>query len=121
MNFSDTLIYSLIVTLFGMTLVFIVLVLLQYMLKLLEVVFYRKKKDNITSNQVVEADVSEPVPNISSGETVEEEELIAVITAAVVSCLGGKSNIVVRSIRRVNDITPVWAKAGRNDQMASRL
>jgi sodium pump decarboxylase gamma subunit len=121
MSFLDTLIYSLIVTLFGMVMVFIVLVMLQYILKLLEVVFYRKKKDNMTANQIVEADASEPVSNISAGETVEEEELIAVITAAVASCLGGKSKIVVRSIRRVNDITPVWARAGRNDQMASRF
>lgn len=116
-------VYGLIVTLLGMGIVFTVLVLLQYILKLMEILFYRNKNKQEAVKQVVEAKapaVAEPEP----AETVEDEEsdeLIAVITAAVVSSLGGRSNIVVRSIRRVNDMTPAWARTGRNEQMASRF
>lgn len=123
-SFSDTLIYALIVTLFGMGIVFIVLVLLQYILKTMKVIFYRDgKKQDKTAPAAVEEKVVEAVKteNIEEAETADDEELVAVITAAIASSLGRNSNIVVRSIRRVNDMTPVWGKAGRSEQMANRF
>lgn len=116
-------IYGLIVTLLGMGIVFVVLVLLQYILKLMEVIFYREKDSKKVVSQVIEAEAS-AAPKLeldAAVETIDEEELAAVITAAITSCLGRRSNIVVRNIRRVNDITPAWAKTGRNEQMASRF
>lgn len=124
-SFSDTLIYALIVTLFGMGIVFIVLVLLQYILKSMEVIFGRDKGAGKAAKQPVKEEA--PAPKAVEAapeeavETVDDEELVAVITAAVVSCLGGRSSIVVRNIRRVNDTAPVWAKTGRSEQMASRF
>lgn len=51
----------------------------------------------------------------------DDGELVAVISAAIAASLGSQSKIVVRNIRRVYDPTPVWAKTGRTDVMASRF
>lgn len=126
-NFGDTFIYGLIVTLFGMGIVFLVLILLQYMLKAMEVVFHKEKKASPKVAQVSAVKAAEaPVPQAAAEEAVHEEaaddgELMAVITAAVISCLGGNSNIVVRNIRRVEDYTPVWGKVSRTEQMSTRF
>jgi len=120
-SFASTLIYSLIVTLFGMGIVFIVLVVLQYILEGMRIIFYRDKKVKKAAPQAEEVQVPAVSAAAPAVEAAEDEELIAVISAAIAASLGGKSNIVVRNIRRVNDMTPVWAKAGRNEQMSSRF
>lgn len=51
----------------------------------------------------------------------ESLDLVAVITAAITALLEGKSNIVVKSIRRIPDNTPIWAMTGRQQQMSGRL
>lgn len=121
-NFNDTFLYTLIVTLFGMGIVFIVLILLQYILKAMKV-FNREKQEGpkvtaVTEERVVAEAVA---PSLNAVEVQEDEELVAVITAAVIACLGGNSSIVVRKIRRVEDITPAWGKASRTEQMAGRF
>ena len=121
-NFSDTFIYSLIVTLFGMGIVFLVLILLQYMLKAMEIIFHKEKKavpETAQVSVVKPAETYEPQVNVA--EEASDDQLVAVITAAVISCLGGNSNIVVRNIRRVEDLTPAWGKASRTEQMAARF
>lgn len=121
-NFGDTFVYSLIVTLFGMGIVFIVLVLLQYMLKAMEIVFHKEKKAVPGVVQVSEAKPAETdVPQVNTAEETMDDQLTAVITAAVISCLGRNSNIIVRNIRRVEDLTPAWGKASRTEQMAARF
>lgn len=54
-------------------------------------------------------------------ESMNDDALIAVITAAVAACMGTESNLVVRSIRRIEDMTPVWGKASKQEQMANRF
>ena len=122
-NFSDTFAYTMIVTLFGMCIVFIVLVLLQYILKLMKIVFYKEEKKDPGVTLMAETKAAEPnVPVISETEAAEEaDQLSAVITAAVISCLGRNSSIVVRSIRRIEDPVPAWGRAGRTEQMANRF
>lgn len=121
-NFNDTFMYTLIITLFGMGIVFIVLVALQYILKSMKVVFYKEKKEGAEVTQVPEKRPAEAVmPQINNVEAATDDELAAVITAALMSCLGSRSNIIVRHIRRVDDQTPVWGKVSRTDQMANRF
>lgn len=111
-----------IVTLFGMGIVFLVLILLQYILKTMEIVFYKEKKASPAVAQVsaaVGAEVS--VPQTADEEAADDIQLMAVITSAVISCLGGNNNIVVRNIRRVDDYTPVWGKVSRTEQMGTRF
>lgn len=123
-NFNDTLVYTFIVTLFGMGIVFIVLILLQYILKTMKVVFYKENGQSAKSEQVRETKAVETAaPQVNYAAAVEEneDELVAAITAALMSCLGGRSNIVVRNIRRVDDFTPAWGKVSRTEQMGNRF
>jgi sodium pump decarboxylase gamma subunit len=122
-NFSDTFAYTMIVTLFGMGIVFIVLVLLQYILKLMKVVFYKEEKKDSGVILVTETKTAEPeVPMANETEDADEaDQLSAVITAAVISCLGRNSSFAVRSIKRIEDPVPAWGKAGRTEQMANRF
>lgn len=111
-----------IVTLFGMGIVFLVLILLQYILKAMEIVFHKEKKAVSGVAQVPEVKpVEAAVPQVNVAEEAFDDRLVAVVTAAVISCLGGNSNIVVRNIRRVDDLTPVWGKVSRAEQMANRF
>lgn len=59
----------------------------------------------------------------SATEAVEDDdEIIAVITAAVAACINRTTNqVVVRSIRRLPSTVPVWNKVGRQEQTALRL
>ena len=52
----------------------------------------------------------------------DEEELIAVISAAIAAGLGtSMHNIFVKNIVRVPDATPAWGQSGRIEQMTTRL
>jgi hypothetical protein len=72
----------------------------------------------VTEEKAVEATAA---PLLNTVAVAEDDELVAVITAAVLSCLGGNSNIIVRNIRRVDDLTPAWGKVSRTEQMAHRF
>ena len=116
---------ALLITLMGMGIVFTVLVLLQFMLHGLRMIFGDKKKEaHAVQNKVEEKPVvvssTEAVAETASNPA-ENQELIAVITAAIAACMGSQSNIVVRNIRRVDGNAPVWSKAGRTDVMANRF
>lgn len=81
----------------------------------------KDKKEGAEVAPVQEVKAAEPAILQLNNEAVEDDELIAVITAALISSLGGRSNIVVRNIRRVDDLTPVWGKVSRTEQMANRF
>ena len=58
-------------------------------------------------------------------EETDDDELIAVIAAAVAAAMeqAGEENttgFVVRSIRRINN-APAWNRAGREEQVYSRM
>lgn len=119
-NLHGDLIYSLIITLFGMGVVFIVLVFLQYILKGMKLVFRGNAKKEKNSKPAV----NEQASNIALEESntkADDLELIAVISAAIAASLGTQSNIVIRNIRRIDDMTPTWGKAGRSEAMANRF
>lgn len=59
--------------------------------------------------------------NAQEANPMNDYELMAVISAAIASCMGSSSNIVVRNIVRVGDNAPAWAKVGKSEQMGSRL
>jgi sodium pump decarboxylase gamma subunit len=122
-NFGENFAYTLVVTLMGMGIVFLVLILLQYILKGMEIVFHKEKKARVEMTAVTEEKAVEAAaaPLLNTVAVAEDDELVAVITAAVISCLGGNSNIIVRNIRRVDDLTPAWGKVSRTEQMAHRF
>ena len=108
----------------GILTVFVALIILIGLIKVLELVIggVTKKKAAPTPAPAAPA----PAPVIE--ETAEEEdegELIAVIAAAVAAAMEAAgeeepTGFVVRSIRRVNN-APAWNRAGREEQVYSRM
>ena len=119
-DYMDIIPRTLLITVMGMGIVFLVLVFLQFTLMGQRIMFGPKKKeDNREEKPVV---VSQPeVIAQEVANPMDDNELIAVISAAIAACMGTESNIVVRNIRRVEGHAPSWSKAGRTDVMANRF
>lgn len=55
-------------------------------------------------------------------QTMNDKELIAVITAAIAASMGASSNgITIRSLRRSRSNAPAWGLEGRNEQVYNRF
>lgn len=112
--------YGALVTLFGMTIVFLVIIGLWGILAMMKTLFGGKKKHN-NEQVAIEGVSSAAVSQTVAAGDADADEIIAVITAAINACLGGQSNLVVRSITRVGDKTPIWGQIGRHEQMLNRF
>lgn len=120
----DPILYGLIVTLFGIAIVFLVLIGLWGILALMRPLFSgRKKQSNnkAAGESNLNSALAEIISTNSNSDELDSDELIAVITAAINACMGSQSNLVVRRITRIGDNTPVWGQIGRHEQMLSRL
>ncbi len=123
----DRLLFGLGVALVGMVIVFIglaFLILCIHMLKRLS-----REKNSPAAKIVAAAPVHEtndlPLSAIFSAVAAvmnqeEQEQLVAVITAAVAAQWEAESSFVVRRIRRIST-SPAWQKAGREEQVYSHM
>lgn len=104
---------SLIITVFSMTVVFIVLYLISLLIRVLKVTSNGKKEDKGTNtSNIIETDTVEEI------DETDEGELIAAIAAAIAASLDVSiPQIRIREIRRISQNTPVWADMGRREQM----
>lgn len=119
------------VTFLGMSVVFLALVFLMVIIKVMERVLYKgaiKKKepepDTLAPVSAENADTSRAtaIPVSAATTCMTSGELIAVISAAVSACMStGDSRLVVRSIVRLPDTTPIWGISGRLAQQGKRL
>lgn len=114
--------FGLAVTVICMSIVFLVLIGLSYVIRLQRAIV---EKIEGTASKPEKA-VPAAQPSIEVADDAEEdgdkEELVAVITAAVAAALGRPtSNIVVRSIVKLEPAAPSWTIASRQDQMNSRF
>ncbi len=113
----NVLVYGLTVTGIGMLFVFVGLAILIGLLMLMAQVFKKldKKKDDRkveTSNSAVQGlPVEAAFENV--GAEMSQDELIAVIAAAIAAYDGGSKNLIVRSVRRVSG----WKNAARTEQI----
>ena len=114
--------YGLSVALVGLSTVFVGLIILIGLIKLMEMIMTSgkgKKKAEAPAPAAPAPVAEEPV------EETDDDELIAVIAAAVAAAMeqAGEENttgFVVRSIRRINN-APAWNRAGREEQVYSRM
>jgi glutaconyl-CoA/methylmalonyl-CoA decarboxylase subunit delta len=96
------------------------LIALLYMMKI-EKSLMKRLDSNMELKPVVKAVVSKN-PESQNTKALVEEELIAVISAAVASFLASPvSSIKVRSIRSLEPSSPSWSRAGRQEQINSRF
>lgn len=116
-------IYGLIVSLFGITIVFVVLAGLWGILSMMKLFFGEKKtqeKQDAIKSKLNTIDAELAVANVMS-EEMDADEILAVITAAISACMGGQNNLLVRKITRVGDNTPIWGQISRHEQTLNRL
>ena len=101
-----------VITLFSMGIVFATLLLISFVLDLFKIIFTEKedKVEKIASASIVQ----------STSEVVEEDdnELVAVITAALAAHIGKSTDqLIVRSIVQIGNQEPAWAQTGRIELM----
>lgn len=112
---------SLIITVFSMAVVFTGLIVLAMLISVLKNIGGNKEaaatKEPITSTKA-----KEPVVDKIENDTTNDEELVAVIAAAVAASLGVSiPEVNIKSIRRIPQSSPTWAIAGRQEQIYSKL
>lgn len=105
----------------GLGIVFGVLVILMIVLMLFKVIFYKdnsKKKTIIGEGQsAVQAESGK-----SNESNMSNDELIAVLTAAIAASLNTSTyNLRIKSYRRIENKKPAWNRAGINETINSRF
>ncbi|WP_459129147.1 OadG family transporter subunit [Guggenheimella bovis] len=109
MTLGEKLLDSLTVLGLGMGITFVVLVALIYAIKVLKI-FSGTKSKPVEAKKVVES--------APKKESATDEELVAVIAAAIASATGqSTSDFRIQSITRVSEPLPAWAQAGLMNNM----
>lgn len=127
MTMGEKLLAGFSVAFIGITITFLGLMLLWGAIALMSKFLYKPVADPVkVINQSNAQSGAGANGQLASQAVVSEEaqdnELIAVITAAVAASLKtGIHNIVVRNIVRIPDETPAWARSGRVDQINGRF
>lgn len=104
----------------GMSIVFGVLVVLMIVLYLFKLIFYKNPKK--TAKPVEEVKETPVVETKAEDDDVDDDELIAVLTAAVAASLNTSTyNLNIKSYRRINDVRPAWNKQGLRETIESRF
>jgi len=108
------------VTGLGLLVVFACLIIIIGVIVLLSFILKERKK-----KPVEPAPTPAVQPAMAPAQSVEagDEELIAVLTAAVAAAIGEGATaggLVVRSYRRINHI-PAWERAGKNEQIFNKF
>jgi sodium pump decarboxylase gamma subunit len=122
MSLGDKLVASLYVTLLGMGITFTALIIIWGVTTLMSKSIRKSEiKKTVGSAPIRTPSVTNEKGNdvLDKGETLEDELLIAVITAAIVAATG--KSFTIKTIRRVDDQAPVWGKMSRRDVMNSRI
>lgn len=120
MSLGEALTTGLQTTVVGLTIVFSVLIILMLVLMLMKKIFYKEPKK---AELVKAKEAPAPVEVKAVKETEEdEEELIAVLTAAVAASLNTSTyNLRIKSYRRVNNEAPAWNRAGLRETINNRF
>ncbi len=115
-NISDiTIGDSLFITLFSMTLVFLVLLGISYLIVLMKNIVNRNNNKDKRENMekiIIKTDKIEEAEELN-------EEIVAAITAAIVASMGvAETSIKIKSIKRIDNS---WKSIGREEQVLNKL
>lgn len=121
-NFGD----SIVITIFSMVVVFVGLILLAMLISVLKTIGGKADKGGVAKEAVASDKVEKTIAkeNISEVEkdTVDDEELVAVIAAAVAASLGVSiPEVNIKSIKRVPQRNLAWSTASRQEQIYGKL
>lgn len=109
---------GLITTFLGMGITFIALIILQIIISWMDRLINR----TTTGTASLPASVVAPETSATSASLQNDQELVAVLTAAIAMKMKTSvGNIVIRNIEKLEDRSPAWNKAGIIEQMNSRF
>ena len=114
---------SVIVTLFSIVMVFLVLIVISIFISMLKNLNKSEKPKNIKDNKDVAIDNLDlkPTEKVDSGN-INDEELVAVISAAIAISLDVKvQHINIKNIRRINNSSTAWSSAARQEQIHNKV
>ncbi|MTI71249.1 MAG: hypothetical protein FH751_13445, partial [Firmicutes bacterium] len=98
---------GLIVTVFSMFIVFLTLIVICLVLFGFKKLFYKENNKTLKKKTKKPERKRETIENKNE----DEEELVAVLTAAVAQCMGkNSSQIRIRNIKRIKQNTSAWSK-----------
>lgn len=107
---------ALIITGFSMVVVFIGLIVISMLIGALKRIGENKKTE-ITKSVVALVKDTESVM-----DTVDDEELVAVIAASIAASMGiSIPELNIKSIKRMPQTAPAWAVASRQEQISGKL
>lgn len=126
MTMAEKFFASIQVTILGLVIVFAALAILYFAIIIMEKLIGEPReiaKITESKSDTVETVVLDDEKSVHIEEDIAHgTELIAVITAAIAaSSHVPVQDVVIRSIKRVQDPTPAWAKAGRMEQINNML
>ena len=118
MSLSEALSVGAQTTVIGLLIVFAVLVILMLVLQAMKYIFTPKTEEKETVQKAEPQKVQAPAAVVS--DDMDDEELIAVLTAAVAASLNTSTyNLKIKSYRRVGNNAPAWNRAGLNEVIDS--
>ena len=126
MSLAEALGEGLQVTVIGLIIVFSVLIILMLVMMLMKVIFYKPQNDAKTA-QTPPAPAPVPVsaapaPASAVKNSMDEGELVAVLTAAIAASLNTSTyHLNIKSYRRIENTSPAWNKAGLRDVIDARF
>lgn len=124
LSFTEKMAGGLIVTFLGMGITFLALILLQVIIDLLARIMVKLERpaEEAVVTALLENTAMETALEDGVKENGDEEEIVAVITAAVAMQMQtAAENVVIRNIRKIEAPAPQWRIAGILDQMNTRL
>lgn len=122
MTMAEALQTGLSTTVVGLAIVFSVLIILMLVLMLFNKIFGKTEKKATVEQPKPAAPVSVPAVNHTASAEESEEELIAVLTAAIAASLNTSTyNLRIKSYRRIQSNAPAWNKAGIKETIDSRF
>lgn len=116
---SITFFDSIIVSVVSMVIVFLSLIAIAFIINRLKLIASDKKFEDkkIVATEIKAIEKTETVQN-----EINNEELVAVVAAAIASSLGlDIPDINIQSIRRISQNTTTWSDMGRKEQLFGKL
>ena len=106
----------------GLSTVFSVLIILMIVITIMKMIFY-KAPSKPTAAAAPAPVVPEPVaPAETEADEMDDEELVAVITAAIAASLNTSTyNLRIKSLRRIDNNQPAWNIAGIRETINNRF
>jgi len=112
MTLSEAVSQGLQTTVLGMLIIFAALIILMLAINIMKAIFYKDPKKSAAKKTTEVQQTPTAAQTPAAVEAQDDEELIAVLTAAIAASLNTSTyNLKIKSYRRIENRTPAWNKA----------